>query len=148
MLAFYFDCSPLFFVARLGLFFHIRSSWNDWWSPGLANAYCGGSCFVDYLSSPSPSHGRARRRPRSAGWMCVKQRRSPSTDEDGDSDDALVSSAVAELILYVRAKLPQLQPFPHPANILLLKNWTPLEQFMTVRDAAVHRPPALTADWR
>ncbi|KAF3842910.1 hypothetical protein F7725_001759 [Dissostichus mawsoni] len=100
-------------------------------SPCLANGYCGGSCLVDYPSSPSQSHGRARRRPRSAGWMCVKQRRTPSTDEDGDSDDARVSSAAGQLILDVRAISPIHKTFPHKAKHIFLKNWTPLEQFMT-----------------
>lgn len=88
---------------------------------------------MDYPSSPSQLHGRARRRPRSAGWMCVKQRRTPSADEDGDSDDARVSSAAGELILDVRAISPPHKPFPHTAKNIFLKNWTPLEQFMTVR---------------
>lgn len=63
--------------------------------------------------------------------MCVKQRRTPSTDEDGDNNDARVSSAVGEVILDVRALSPLDKPFLYTANIILLKNWTPLEQFMT-----------------
>lgn len=55
-------------------YFLIPSAWNDCWSPRLANGYRWGSCPVDYPSSPSQSHGRARRRPLSAGWMCVNQR--------------------------------------------------------------------------
>jgi len=65
--------------------------------------------------------------------MCVKQRRTPSTDEDGDSDDARVSSAAGQLILDVRAISPIHKTFPHKAKHIFLKNWTPLEQFMTVR---------------
>ncbi|KAF0026184.1 hypothetical protein F2P81_020921 [Scophthalmus maximus] len=66
--------------------------------------------------------------------MCVRHRRTPSADEDGDGDDARLSSAAGELILDVRATSPRHNPFPHAANILLLKNWTPLEQFMTSID--------------
>lgn len=56
---------------------------------------------MDYPSSPSELHGRARRRPRFAGWMCVKQRRTSSADEDGDNNDARLSSAEGELIVDV-----------------------------------------------
>lgn len=56
---------------------------------------------MDYPSSPSELHGRARRRPRFAGWICVKQRRTPSADEDGDNNDAWLSSAEGELIVDV-----------------------------------------------
>ena len=76
----------------------------------------------------------------------MKQRRTPSTDEHGDSDDARVSSAVGELILDGRAIPPLHKPFPHTANIIFLKNWTPLKQFMTVRKTLIHRPPVLTAN--
>lgn len=71
----------------------------------------------------------------------MKQRRTPSTDEDGDNDDAWVSSAEGELILDVRAISPPHKPFPHTAKHIFLKNWTPLEQFMTVRKTLIHRPP-------
>lgn len=76
----------------------------------------------------------------------MKQRRTPSTDEDGDSNDARVSSTVAELILDVRAISPLHKPFPHTATIIFFKNWTPLEQFMTVRKTLIHRPPVFTAN--
>lgn len=101
---------------------------------------------MDYPSSPSQSHGRARRRPRSPGWMCVKHRRTPGIDEDGDYHDARVSLAVGELILDVRALSPLHKPFPNTAKIIFLKNWTPLEQFMTVRKTLIHRPPVFTAN--
>jgi len=63
----------------------------------------------------------------------VKQRRAPSTDVDGDNGDARVSSAVGELNLDVRAISPLHKTFSHTATNILPKNWTPLEEFMTVR---------------
>lgn len=101
-----------FQYTRWNIYFVIPSTWNDCSPPRLANGYCGGSCLVDYPSSPSKLHGRARRRPRSAGWMCVKQRRTPSADEDGDNNDAWVSSAEGELIVDVRATSPPHKSFP------------------------------------
>lgn len=74
--------------------------------------------------------------------MCVKRRRTASINEDGDNHEARVSLAVGELILDVRALSPLLKPFPYTAKIIFLKNWTPLEQFMTVRQTLIHRPPA------
>lgn len=75
---------------------------------------------MDYPSSPSELHGRARRRPHSAGWMCLKQRWTPSTEEDGDKDDASVSLAVGELILDVRALPPPREPFSYTAKNIFL----------------------------
>lgn len=75
---------------------------------------------MDYPSSPSELHGRARRRPHFAGWMCLKQRWTLSTDEDGDKDDALVSLAVGELILDVRALSPPHKPFSYTAKHIFL----------------------------
>lgn len=75
---------------------------------------------MDYPSSPSELHGRARTRPHSAGWMCLKQRWTPSTGEDGDEDDALVSLAVGELILDVRALSPRHKPFSYTAKNIFL----------------------------
>lgn len=42
----------------------------------------------------------------------MKQRRTPSADEDGDNNDAWVSSAEGELIVDVRATSPPHKPFP------------------------------------
>lgn len=106
-------------LRRVDLFF-LLPTWNDRSSRCLANGYCGGSRLVDYPSSPSELHGRARRRPYFAGWMCLKQRWTLSTDEDGDKDDALVSLAVGELILDVRALSPPHKPFSYTAKNIFL----------------------------
>lgn len=71
--------------------------------------------------------------------MCVKQRRTPSADEDGDND-AWRSSAEGELIVDVSGYVAPTQNISLTRQKhIFLKNWTPLEQFMTVRKTLIHK---------